>query len=168
VAAERFAEQGIRATSMEDIASAAGVTVRTLYSHFDGKDALTAEYLTAMPVTATAEDDGPVARMLAIFDTTSTGPRYPGCPFLRAAAEFPDRDSPVHRLVRTRKLEFADRLRGLAEEAGCADPEGLGATLALLYDGAAARSAAISSRDPFRQARSIAEDMVGAALAARD
>lgn len=166
-AAERFAEQGIRATSMEDIAQNAGVTVRTLYAHFASKDALTAEYLMATPVTSTADEDSPVARMLAVFDSTSTGELYPGCPFLRAAAEFPERDSPVHLVVRRRKLEFADRLRDLAEQAGCADPEAVGATLALLYDGAAARSAAISSREPFRQARTLAEGVVDAALVRR-
>ena len=45
VARERFATQGFHATSMDDIAEAAGVTKPVLYRHFPSKHALYAELL---------------------------------------------------------------------------------------------------------------------------
>lgn len=46
VARDRFAAQGFHATSMDDIAEAAGVTKPVLYRHFPSKHALYAELLT--------------------------------------------------------------------------------------------------------------------------
>ncbi|MFM8238307.1 MAG: TetR/AcrR family transcriptional regulator [Actinomycetota bacterium] len=46
VARERFATQGFHATSMDDIAEAAGVTKPVVYQHFPSKHALYAELLT--------------------------------------------------------------------------------------------------------------------------
>jgi AcrR family transcriptional regulator len=46
VARERFAAQGFHATSMDDIAEAAGVTKPVLYRHFPSKHALYSELLT--------------------------------------------------------------------------------------------------------------------------
>ena len=45
VAIEIFAERGFHATSMEDIAEAAGVTKPVLYQHFPSKHALYVELL---------------------------------------------------------------------------------------------------------------------------
>ena len=45
VARERFAEQGFHATSMDEIAEAAGVTKPVLYQHFPSKRALYVELL---------------------------------------------------------------------------------------------------------------------------
>jgi AcrR family transcriptional regulator len=45
VARERFAQQGFHATSMEEIADAAGVTKPVLYQHFPSKRALYVELL---------------------------------------------------------------------------------------------------------------------------
>ena len=66
VALELFAQRGYRATTMDDIAEAAGVTKPLVYQHFDSKRAL---YLELMDVvsgkvieaitSATAQADGP-------------------------------------------------------------------------------------------------------------
>jgi AcrR family transcriptional regulator len=45
VARERFAQQGFHATSMDEIAEAAGVTKPVLYQHFPSKRALYVELL---------------------------------------------------------------------------------------------------------------------------
>src|SRR2546423_12129291 len=46
VARERFAHQGFHATSMDEVAEAAGVTKPVLYQHFPSKRALYSELLT--------------------------------------------------------------------------------------------------------------------------
>jgi AcrR family transcriptional regulator len=66
VALELFAERGYRATTMDDIAEAAGVTKPLLYQHFSSKralylelaDSVAAELLNAI-AEATAQADGP-------------------------------------------------------------------------------------------------------------
>ncbi|MBW4094896.1 MAG: helix-turn-helix transcriptional regulator, partial [Acidobacteria bacterium] len=40
-----FCDQGIHCTGMDQLAGVAGVSKRTLYQHFAGKDELIAEYL---------------------------------------------------------------------------------------------------------------------------
>jgi AcrR family transcriptional regulator len=64
VARERFAEQGFHATSMDEIAEAAGVTKPVLYQHFPSKRALYIELLEitgAQLLTALAEATSGVA-----------------------------------------------------------------------------------------------------------
>src|SRR2546423_13256660 len=66
VARERFAHQGFHATSMDEIAVAAGVTKPVLYQHFPSKRALYVELL---------EDVGNqlLARLTGATDRASTG-----------------------------------------------------------------------------------------------
>lgn len=172
-ATELFTAQGVNATGMDQLATVANVSKRTLYTHFAGKDDLVHAYLTALedgllPAEATPGEPGPDPReqLLAIFDwrpRTTDGPLR-GCPFLNAAVEIPDPGHPVHVLVAAYKTEFARRLTALARQAGARDPEELGERLALLYDGAVARSTALNATGPGAHARAIATVLVDAAI----
>ncbi|MFE0627867.1 TetR/AcrR family transcriptional regulator [Streptomyces sp. NPDC058864] len=172
-ATELFTAQGVNATGMDQLATVANVSKRTLYTHFAGKDDLVHAYLTALedgllPAEATPGEPGPDPReqLLAIFDwrpRTTDGPLR-GCPFLNAAVEIPDPGHPVHVLVAAYKTEFARRLTALARQAGARDPEELGERLALLYDGAVARSTALNTTGPGAHARAIATVLVDAAI----
>jgi AcrR family transcriptional regulator len=65
VALEQFAKDGFTATTMEDIATAAGVTKPLLYQHFASKRALYLELI-----------DDVAARLIgALAASTATGPR---------------------------------------------------------------------------------------------
>src|SRR5437763_16569272 len=55
VARERFAQQGFHATSMDDVAEAAGVTKPVLYQHFPSKRALYRELLEDVAARLLAE-----------------------------------------------------------------------------------------------------------------
>lgn len=44
----QFIERGIKAVSMDDVARSLGISKRTLYEHFDSKDALLAECIKVM------------------------------------------------------------------------------------------------------------------------
>ncbi|MGW8951810.1 TetR/AcrR family transcriptional regulator [Streptomyces sp. NPDC055709] len=170
-ATELFTAQGINATGMEQLTSVAGVSKRTLYTHFDGKDALVHAYLRQLEdglLPATDARDDPRAQLLAVFDgepPVSDGPLR-GCPFLNAAVEVPDPEHPVHRLAAAYKTEFARRLAVIARRAGARDPETLGEQLALLYDGAVARATALNSLSPGAPARDAAALLIDAAVAA--
>ncbi|MFD8006532.1 TetR/AcrR family transcriptional regulator [Streptomyces mirabilis] len=173
-ATELFTAQGINATGMDQLSTAAEVSKRTLYTHFFSKDKLVEAYLQSLvdarlPVLPSPAERtvSPRDQLLAVFDRKPTETTAPvrGCPFLNVSVEVPDPGHSVHQLAAAYKREFARRLTDIAREAGVADPETLGEQLALLFDGAAARGTALNSSHTSVCARSIAEALVDAALA---
>ncbi|CAM5722950.1 hypothetical protein SVIOM342S_06008 [Streptomyces violaceorubidus] len=127
---------------MDQLCAAAEVSKRTAYQHFAGKDELVAEYLRRFDPTVLSgvfhrTDLTPRERLLAAFDVPPTTPL---CPYIGAAVELHDPEHPASRYAREYKRAVAARLADTAREAGAADPEQLGEQLALLLDGAAART----------------------------
>jgi AcrR family transcriptional regulator len=161
-----FREQGINGTGMDQLCAAAGVSKRTLYQHFPGKDALIAEHLRRFdpdlrPEVFDRADLTPRERLLAAFDI-----HPPLCPFIAAAVEIPDPGHPAREYARDHKQAMAARLAETAREAGATDPERLGEQLALLLDGAAARSRVLDT-DTFGTAAVIAGVLIDDAIPAR-
>ncbi len=76
--------------------------------------------------------------------------------------EVPDPGHPTHEFTRGLKSGFAHRLADVAR-----DPDLPGAPLALLHDGAAARSVALNSLDTLDTASQIAEIVLDAELSTR-
>ncbi len=179
-AAGLFTAQGINATGMEQLATEAAVTKRTIYAHFASKEALVEAYLEQMDQAVRLEKAAldnreltPRDRLLSIFDVT---PRMQppateagwaavrGCPFLNTAVEVPDPEHPAHAFAAAQKTGFAHRIADVAREAGARDPERLGEKLALLYDGGAVRSIALNDLETLATARQIAEVLLDAEL----
>ncbi len=71
--------------------------------------------------------------------------RAPLCPFIAAAVEIHDPDHPARVYARDYKKAFAARLTDTVREAGATNPEQLGEQLALLLDGASARSRVLNT-----------------------
>jgi AcrR family transcriptional regulator len=140
-----FRDQGINSTGIDQLCAAAEVSKRTLYQHFTGKDELIAEHLRRfdpdiLPELFDRTDLTPRERLLAAFDI-----RSPLCPFIAAAVEIPDPGHPARVYARDYKKAFAARLTDTAREAGATNPEQLGEQLALLLDGASARSRVLNT-----------------------
>jgi AcrR family transcriptional regulator len=140
-----FRDQGINCTGMDQLCAAAQVSKRTAYQHFTGKDELVAEYLRrfdpdVMPGVFDRTDLTPRERLLAAFEV-----RAPLCPFIAAAVEIRDPQHPARQYARDYKKAFAARFAETAREAGAANPEQLGEQLALLLDGASARTRVLNS-----------------------
>ncbi|MEU8893360.1 hypothetical protein [Streptomyces sp. NPDC048442] len=104
----------------------------------------------------------PRERLLAAFDVSPTTPL---CPYIAAAVELHDPQHPASQCARDYKKAVAARLAGTAREAGAADPEQLGEQLALLIDGAAARTRVLDA-DAFPAAAAIAAALIEGALPA--
>jgi len=158
-----FPDQGINCTGVDQLCAVAGVSKRTLYQHFTGKDELIAEYLRRfdpdiMPGVFDRADLSPRERLLAVFDI-----HPPLCPFLRTSVELQDPGHAARVLARDHKLAFAGRLTEAAREAGATDPERLGEQLALLLDGASVRSRVLDA-DTFATAAAIASILVDNAI----
>jgi len=168
-----FREQGINRTGMDQLCAVAQVSKRTAYQHFTGKDELVAEYLRqfdpdVMAVLFDRTDLSPREKLLAVFELPGTGPHdlTPLCPFIAAAVEIHDPQHPASQCARDYKIALAARLAETAREAGAADPEQLGEQLALLLDGASARTRVLN-RESFPTAAAIAAVLVDSAIPAK-
>jgi AcrR family transcriptional regulator len=141
-----FRDQGINCTGLEQLCTVAQVSKRTFYQHFTGKDALIAEHLRrfdpdVLPEVFDRTDLTPRERLLAAFELQA-----PLCPYIAAAVEIRDPDHPARIHARDYKKAFAARLTETARQGGAANPEQLGEQLALLLDGASARSRVLNTQ----------------------
>ncbi|PZX29898.1 MULTISPECIES: hypothetical protein [unclassified Streptomyces] len=96
-------------------------------------------------------------RTLALFDPPpACADSVRGCPFVDAAAEFPDPRNAVHSFARERKLLMVRLVTGLVTELGC-EPAVLAERLVPLADGAASRAMVLGEVDYGRRARTAAK-----------
>ena len=158
-----FRTQGINNTGMDQLCAVAHVSKRTAYQHFANKDELIAEYLgrfdpDIMPEVFDRTDLTPRERLLAAFDIHA-----PLCPFIAAAVELADPAHPARVCARDYKKAIAARLTETAREAGATNPEQLGEQLALLLDGASARTRVLDS-ETFPIAATIAAVLIDNAI----
>ncbi|MGW2856865.1 TetR family transcriptional regulator C-terminal domain-containing protein, partial [Streptomyces sp. NPDC001215] len=64
------------------------------------------------------------------------GAGFRGCPFINAAAEYPERDSAVHQAVLTHRAWFHQVLQEAFEQTGAADPARSADAMVAMRDGA--------------------------------
>jgi AcrR family transcriptional regulator len=163
-AAPRFYREGIRVVSADAVMAEAGVSKVTFYRHFPTKDHLVEAYLETV---AAAERDAvagwradhagdPTAVLAAYADQLAAqvcGSAFRGCPFLNAAAEYPDVAHPVRAVAERHR----DWLRGTAEELvaelGLAEPRSVAVQLVMLRDGAMATGAGVEPTEVGRALR---------------
>lgn len=172
---ELFYREGINNVGIDRVLEHAGVAKASLYSTFGSKDELVKAYLEGRQATRRARIEGRLAReqtprgkLLAVFDAlaeTLAQPGFRGCAFIMANAERPggDRSKPVSDVYRQWIRELLHRL---AKEAGAASPAGLAQQLLLVYDGALISAQMDANAGAARTARTTAEALIDAALAA--
>jgi len=165
-----FRDQGINRTGMDQLCAVAQVSKRTAYQHFTSKDELVAEYLRrfdpdVMPGVFDRTDLTPRERLIAAFEAPASGTEAlsPLCPYVAAAVELHDPQHPASRYARDYKTAIAARLTETAREAGATNPEQLGEQLALLLDGASARTRVLNS-ESFPTAAAIAAVLIDDAV----
>ncbi|MFS8201821.1 TetR/AcrR family transcriptional regulator [Streptomyces sp. CWNU-52B] len=163
-----FAQRGIAATTMEDVAAEAPVSKRTLYAHFPTKEELVLAQLDhllksgmTMLETLRRTDIPPRDRLLAMF-TVWPWPDgvVRGCPFIGAAVEHPDPTSRVHHFAREQKHVMLTLVTGLMDELGIAEPELLAEQFVTLADGVSSRAMVLNDPDYGRHARAAAETLL--------
>ncbi|MFD3443564.1 TetR/AcrR family transcriptional regulator [Microbacteriaceae bacterium 4G12] len=109
-ATELFYAEGLRAVSVDRVIERAGTTKVTFYRHFKSKDELVVAHLDRRAqlerdgISAAIENaDGDADRAFQLISealgTMACEPGFRGCPFINAAAEYPDQDSSVRRTV---------------------------------------------------------------------
>jgi AcrR family transcriptional regulator len=145
-ASRLFYEEGIHAVGIDRVIAEAGVTRATLYKQFGGKENLVLAYLRGEDVylrglleaaqAATEEPDELIELAIDGIAADVSRRHTRGCPFINAAAEYPDADGPVRLLIAEHREWFRSSLESLAEAAGLASPADVAASLVLLRDAA--------------------------------
>jgi AcrR family transcriptional regulator len=141
IARRLFENDGIQASGMDRIAAECGVTKRTLYYHFPGKDDLiVAALLEPSPISTALTDEPPALQLLGLFDRLAAWfaePTFRGCPYVNAVAETGEAHPARIAAITQKDRRFA-YLRTLTTAAGARDPEALAAQIQLLFEGAVA------------------------------
>ncbi|MFP3466157.1 TetR/AcrR family transcriptional regulator [Leifsonia sp. SIMBA_070] len=149
-AARLFVREGVNAVGVDRLAQEAQVSKRSLYQHFDGKDAVVATMLQEYGPSVVAayfvgdEEPSPRERALHVFDALHEAAQasdFYGCPFVNVATELRDREHPAAVVARHFKEALTAYFERQAEEAGARDPHLLAVQLTLLFDGASASAA---------------------------
>ena len=172
-AEELYYRKGYAAVGMDELRSAAGVSLRRLYSQFPSKDDIISavlarkheEWESAVTKQVAAAGPEPRARLLAVYDFLEgwfcTG-SFRGCAFINAFGELGGTNPEVARLVKDHKESFQRYMAGLARDLGAS--EALGAQLAILAEGAQSTAAISGDSAAAVQARAAAEVLIDAAL----
>lgn len=169
-ASDLFYREGIKSVGVDTISQRAGVSKRTLYNRFGGKDALVAEYLRRRDERwrtylkgVTADLLEPREKLLAVFGAYGewlVGDDFRGCAFANAAAEIPDPNHPARIVAQEHKEGIRKYLATMAKDAGFDEPETLAERLLILLEGATATAAMRRSDEPLSVARSVALELM--------
>jgi len=165
-AGKLFYTRGIRAIGVDRVAAEAGVSKRTLYSHYPSKDALITAYLMAR-FKHVAPSDAPVReQLLRAFDRLErflADGSFRGCPFVNAVVEIGD---PKHQAAAI-AVQFKEQrrlwFRGLLDRLGVKDPDRLATQLQLLNEGALATAVVRGDPAVASVARAAAEVLLDSA-----
>jgi AcrR family transcriptional regulator len=138
-----FYEGGIHAVGIDRIIAEAGVAKATFYNHFPSKDELVVAYIEEQDrlgrAAVAALPKQPPRKMIAAImgriSEAAVAGGWRGCPFLNAAAEYPDPASPVRRAIDARRVWYHDSLRKLLAEDGDPTPSVTASLLVALSDG---------------------------------
>jgi len=145
-ASELFYREGIHAVGVDRIVAEAGVTRATFYRHFPGKEDLVEAYLGVEDATirgafaraheATGDPRELVGLVIEALADDVARLHTRGCPFINAAAEYPDPSSGVRRAVGEHREWFRGELEELLESTDAPDPASTAGQLVLLRDAA--------------------------------
>ncbi|MFD7409335.1 TetR/AcrR family transcriptional regulator [Streptomyces sp. NPDC059866] len=145
-ASRLFYAEGIRAVGVDRVMAEAEIARGTFYRHFEGKDDLVRAYLETTDQdirdrigAAREEIADPTAFLRAVaagIGEDLCGVGFRGCPFINAAAEYPERDSAIHQAVLTHRAWFRQVLQDAFEQAGAADPARSADAMVAMRDGA--------------------------------
>jgi len=169
-----FYRDGYHAVGIDTILAEAKLAKMTLYHHFASKEELivavlerrSAEVRARQAALLEAAGPSPRKRLLALLDQQEkrcASADFNGCPFIRAVAEYPALDSPVHQAVVRHKQRGIDLLAGLLAELEVVQPETVARQISLLLEGAIVTAHTFGDRQAAGQARAAALALVKAA-----
>jgi AcrR family transcriptional regulator len=170
-ASELFYRHGIHAVGVDTIASEAGTNKMSFYRNFASKDELVAEYLRAeeregllwWDETLAAHAGNPRLQVESLFDmlvknTCDEDSR--GCALANAAVEITEPDHPARPVVEKYKADMRRRFRQLAHDMKAREPDSLGDSLMLLWEGAYLTRVTMGQNGPVQGAAKAARALI--------
>ena len=147
VATDLFQTRGINSTGVDTIVAVAGTTKMTLYKYFGSKEDLILAVLKKghqdfqdwLDEKLNASSKKPADKIQQLFDYIEewvSSPEFIGVGFIKASAEFPNEENPIHQLSSQQSREFRQFISKLASQASIKDADGLALQLSLLFEGA--------------------------------
>lgn len=161
-----FSREGVRSVGVDTVIAEAGVAKMTLYRNFPSKDDLVLAFLRRREERWThgwveqeilRRADTPAGRLLAvfeIFDEWFHRPDFEGCAFVTILLEMNAETNSIRSACVEHLANIRSILRGLAEEAGIADPDGFSRQWHILMKGSIV-SAGEGDVDAARRAREM-------------
>jgi AcrR family transcriptional regulator len=142
-----FDEYGIQHVTMDAIAAEAKTTKMGVYRHFESRDALIQDWLTAtidryrhaLDDIERDHRDDPRAQLLALAGFVSGGLEaisHRGCPFVNTIAEIEDRGSPLRQQIEAHKATQAERVYQMCRKARIPNPKLAAVQINFLLEGA--------------------------------
>jgi AcrR family transcriptional regulator len=141
-----FYNDGIHSVGVDRIIAEAKVTKSTFYKHFPAKELLIIAYVRGRDQglrdfltgqQSSLRDPALVLRALVgRIVTEANRPGFRGCPFINAAAQFSDPESPVRLAVAEQRRWYLSFIGSLLRKLGHPRPEEGAADLLLARDGA--------------------------------
>lgn len=174
-----FYGRGIQSVGMDDIRSAAGISLKKLYSVFPSKESLMVAVLASRHeiwesgiADAVSLSTTPRDKLLAMYDFLERWfgeSSFRGCGFINAFGELGATSPTVVTIARDHKESFQRYVEELVRATGLSGPEAeeLAAELALLAEGAQTTAAIAGTVTPAAVARRAATTLIDSALAAR-
>ena len=145
--AKIFYKNGYRATGVDALAKASGVTKATLYHHFKDKNQLIEEALKYLSdlhrrnymEAWSRKGLAPIDKLTILFDEMDSFFKEDdcyGCPFINAAGEFTNRQEPVRRICEQHYAFLTSHLEQFAREAMLKKPDQIAAQISSIIAGA--------------------------------
>ena len=175
VASDLFQTRGINSTGVDTIVAVAGTTKMTLYKYFRTKEDLILEVLKQghqdfqswLNDKLNSNTKKPSEKLQKLFDFIEewvTSPNFRGMGFIKASAEFPNEENPVHQLSSEQSRQFRQYISSLASEANIQDADGLALQLSLLFEGAVQAEQMKRGSGAMKYAKKAAKILIDGAL----
>ncbi len=172
-----FQTQGINSTGVDNIVAVAGTTKMTLYKYFRTKEALILEVLqknqqdfqTWLDEKLAPSNIKPSEKIQQLFDCIEewvSSPEFIGVAFIKASAEFPSEENPIHQLSCQQSREFRQFISKLAKDASIKDADGLALQLSLLFEGSVQAEQMKRGSGAIKYAKKAAKILIDGAIKA--
>jgi AcrR family transcriptional regulator len=172
-ASDLFYRHGIHAVGVDTIACEAGTNKMSFYRNFASKDELVAEYLRSeeregmlwWDETIAAHAGNPRLQVESLFDIlveNNCDEDSRGCALANAAVEITEPDHPARPVIEKYKADMRRRFRQLASEMGAREPNALGDSLMLLWEGAYVARVTMGADGPVQGAAKAARALIAA------
>jgi AcrR family transcriptional regulator len=172
-ASDLFYRHGIHAVGVEAITCEAGTNKMSFYRNFASKDELVAEYLRSeeregmlwWDETIAAHAGNPRLQVESLFDMlveNNCEEDSRGCALANAAVEITEADHPARPVIEKYKADMRRRFRELAREMGAREPNALGDSLMLLWEGAYVARVTMGADGPVQGAAKAARALIAA------